>query len=287
MQRREMIKGFAATLGLMATRPLVAAVSEELVEEAGDAMAPSAAPEGLATPRNMKEKIENFDADFTDDIFLPPEKFNILKQVQARLARAQNIIGYANFNLVSFDDLLKAGARYSKIGMFTPEELDFIEEVFFFDARKYGFYGDKVTEQLTARFDEKDTVKIPGSGHYIFKGRPQALYEEIIRDVGRDIVLTSGVRSVVKQLHLFLSKAIQCKGNLSRASRSLAPPGHSYHGVSDFDVGKIGWGYRNFTEQFAKSDVYKRLTDLGYVAIRYTQDNCYGVRYEPWHIKVG
>jgi D-alanyl-D-alanine carboxypeptidase len=285
MQRREIIKGFAATLGFMASRPLVAAFSEELVEESGGATV--SAPANPAIPKNMQDKIENFDADFTDDIYLAPEKFKMLKQVRARLAKAQDIIGFANFNLVSFDDLLKAGANYPSIGMFTSEELAFIEEVFFYDARKYGFYGDKVTGQLTARFDEKDTIKIPGSGHYIFKGRPQALYEEIIRDVGSDIVLTSGVRSVVKQLHLFLSKAIQCKGNLSRASRSLAPPGHSYHGVSDFDVGKTGWGYRNFSDQFAKSDVFKRLTDLGYVDIRYTPNNNFGVRFEPWHIKVG
>ncbi|MDQ3231899.1 MAG: M15 family metallopeptidase, partial [Pseudobdellovibrionaceae bacterium] len=146
---------------------------------------------------------------------------------------------------------------------------------------------DKVTDKLTARFEEKDTLKIAGSGHYIFKGRPQALYQEIVRDVGSDIVLTSGIRSVVKQLHLFLTKAINCEGNLSRASRSLAPPGHSYHGISDFDVGKLGWGYRNFTDHFAKSDVFKRLIDLGYVDIRYTPNNSYGVRFEPWHIKVG
>jgi hypothetical protein len=175
----------------------------------------------------------------------------------------------------------------SQIGSFTSEEMAFVEEIFFYDARNYGFYGEKVNDKLTARFDEKDAVKIPGSGHYIFKGRPQALYQEIVRDVGSDIVLTSGIRSVVKQLHLFLSKAIVCHGNLSRASRSLAPPGHSYHGISDFDVGKLGWGYRNFTDHFAKSDVFKRLIDLGYVDIRYTPNNSYGVRFEPWHIKVG
>ncbi|WP_141734739.1 M15 family metallopeptidase [Oligoflexus tunisiensis] len=283
MQRREIIRGFAVTLGVLATRPLAAAFSEELLDEDGS----STAPLDPVTPKTMQEKIDNFDADFTDDIYLPPEKFALLKQVRARLARAQETIGFANFNLLSFDDLLKSSANLSQIGMFTAEELAFVEEIFFFDARRYGFYGDKVTGQLTARFDEKDTIKIPGSGHYIFKGRPQAMYEAIVRDVGSDIVLTSGVRSVVKQLHLFLSKAIHCKGNLSRASRSLAPPGHSYHGISDFDVGKIGWGYRNFTDQFAKSDVFKRLTDLGYVDIRYTPNNSYGVRFEPWHIKVG
>lgn len=281
MQRREIFKGFALALGVMATRPLAASFTEE---HSGDAVQPPMDPN---TQKRMQEKIENFDTDFSDDIYLTPEKFKLLKQVQSRLARAQDAIGFARFNLISFDELLKSAANMSQIGHFTTEEMAFVEEIFFYDARKYGFYGEKVTDKLTARFDEKDTVKIPGSGHYIFKGRPQALYQEIVRDVGSDIVLTSGIRSVVKQLHLFLSKAIACQGNLSRASRSLAPPGHSYHGISDFDVGKLGWGYRNFTDHFAKSDVFKRLIDLGYVDIRYTPNNSYGVRFEPWHIKVG
>ncbi len=50
--------------------------------------------------------------------------------------------------------------------------------------------------------------------------------------------LTSGVRGVAKQFILFLAKAEANGGNLSLASRSLAPPGYSYHGVGDFDVGE-------------------------------------------------
>ena len=45
-------------------------------------------------------------------------------------------------------------------------------------------------------------------------------------------------------------------------------------------------GYRNFSDDFAETDVYKRLQDLGFVEIRYTTDNNFGVRYEPWHIQV-
>jgi LAS superfamily LD-carboxypeptidase LdcB len=91
---------------------------------------------------------------------------------------------------------------------------------------------------------------------------------------------------VVKQLYLFLNKADQVDGNLSLASYSLAPPGHSYHAVGDFDVGKKGFGSKNFSEAFAKTDEFKRLIDLGYLDIRYPQQNPFGVRYEPWHIKV-
>ena len=71
------------------------------------------------------------------------------------------------------------------------------------------------------------------------------------------------------------------------ASRSLAPPGYSFHGVGDFDVGKKGYGIHNFTERFTQTNVYKNLTDLGYIKFRYERDNNFGVRFEPWHIEVG
>ena len=85
---------------------------------------------------------------------------------------------------------------------------------------------------------------------------------------------------------LFLNKVVRSNGNLSLASRSLAPPGYSYHGIGDFDVGQIGLGSDNFTERFTTTSVYKRLNEQGYVKIRYPLDNLLGVRFEPWHIKV-
>ncbi|HUI27578.1 MAG TPA: M15 family metallopeptidase, partial [Candidatus Kryptonia bacterium] len=99
-------------------------------------------------------------------------------------------------------------------------------------------------------------------------------------------ILTSGVRGVMKQFALFLRKAFENNANLSLASRSLAPPGYSFHGISDFDVGQVGLGEDNFTRRFTGSEVYRRLIELEYVAIRYPIDNLVGVRYEPWHIKV-
>lgn len=74
--------------------------------------------------------------------------------------------------------------------------------------------------------------------------------------------------------------------NLSLASRSLAPPGHSYHGIGDFDVGKKDFGKLNFTSRFAETKEYQRLIELKYIDLRYTKNNQVGVRYEPWHIKV-
>ena len=139
---------------------------------------------------------------------------------------------------------------------------------------------------MTAVIPEKDRIKIPRTGHFLYRGEAEHFYRKLVHDVGPDVILTSGIRSVVKQMHLFLAKTIQSKGNLSRASRSLAPPGHSYHGIGDFDVGKRGFGRKNFTTEFANTPEFKRLVELGYVDMRYPENNLLGVRYEPWHVKV-
>ncbi|MDH5777169.1 MAG: M15 family metallopeptidase [Gammaproteobacteria bacterium] len=232
------------------------------------------------------QKIRDFDKDFADDIYLDADKFALLKSTADRLVRVQRLVGYANFSLLSLDDAIRYAKYYSKVGNFTRAELDFIESIFFEDAERYGFFGNKVITDLTARISNRETVKLPRTGHYLFKGEPLKMYNKIRKDVGPSVVLTSGIRGVVKQIHLFLAKAMKTSGNLSQASRSLAPPGHSYHGVGDFDVGKAGFGASNFTSAFSQTEEYKRLHDLGYVLIRYTETNPYGVRFEPWHIKV-
>ena len=140
--------------------------------------------------------------------------------------------------------------------------------------------------RLSATIPRKEVVKIPGSGHFLFRGTSADTYRKIRRDLGESIQLTSGIRSVVKQVYLFLNKVERVDGNLSLASYSLAPPGHSYHAIGDFDVGKKGFGHRNFSAEFAQTDEFKRLIDLGYLDIRYTELNPFGVRYEPWHIKI-
>lgn len=90
----------------------------------------------------------------------------------------------------------------------------------------------------------------------------------------------------MKQFLLFLNKAYSNDGNLSLASRSLAPPGYSFHGNGDFDVGQVGYGALNFTERFTETEVFKRLSEMGYLQLRYPEDNRLGVRFEPWHIKI-
>lgn len=233
------------------------------------------------------EKIRNFDADFKTDIFLSQTNHKILLPTLARLERVQSFVGHANFNLIGFEETLYFARNYPEIGKFEPAELAFMEEIFNADAKAYGFFGEKITPELNNRINQKDVQKIAGSGHYLIKGESLNQYLQIKKDVGDELTLTSGIRNNIKQMHLFLAKAFQSDGNLSRASRSLAPPGHSFHGVGDFDVGKVGMGESNFTADFSQTPEYQRLIKLGYVDIRYTDTNTYGVRYEPWHIKVG
>ncbi len=196
-------------------------------------------------------------------------------------------MGHGNFNLMSFDEMLTAGKNFPKISKFTPEELDFLEEVFFANPNRYGFFGKKISPQITDAIPKQDVARVANTGHFLLKGESLSLYQKIKRDVGDEIILTSGIRSIVKQMHLFLAKSVEANGNLARAPRSLAPPAHSYHGVGDFDIGKLGLGARNFTAEFSTTAEYKKIATLGYVDIRYPTDNLFGVRFEPWHIKLG
>ncbi|WP_133296019.1 M15 family metallopeptidase [Zooshikella ganghwensis] len=236
--------------------------------------------------QSYQTKIDNFDTYHQGDVVLSEQKFELLKATLATLTEAQRIVGHGNFNIINLDTMLKTYSRYSKRGDFPKDQLEFIEELFSAEAKEYGFFGEKIITQLSAVVPEKDINKIPGTGHFLFQGEALKLYEKVRSEVGDSLILTSGIRGVMKQLHLFMAKAVHAKGNLSQASRSLAPPGHSYHAIGDFDVGCKGLGKRNFTKDFAETDEFKKLQDLGYVNIRYTLDNQFGVRYEPWHIKV-
>lgn len=239
-----------------------------------------------AAVKDSLQKVKNFNQTFSEDIFLTARKRIVFKSILKKITNVKKVIGFANFNLISFDEMLRYARRYPQIGQFTKTELALIDEIFFYDANKYGFHGNKVITNLTATINKKETIKIAGSGHYLFQGQALTKFKQLQQDVGPELVLTSGVRSVVKQLQLFLAKLNSSNGNLSLASRSLAPPGHSYHGIGDFDVGKKGYGRLNFTSQFANTEEYKKLIELKYIDIRYTKNNDIGVRYEPWHIKV-
>ena len=220
------------------------------------------------------------------DVWLGPAEKRLLPGVLRRMFRVRRTVGAGNFGVLSFDEMVSTAKAYSSIGAFPARELAFLEQLFFEEAWRYGFLGRKVVRQLTHSPQRQRMRVVRGTGHRLFDGEALAFYQRMHRDVGQDLVLTSGVRSVVKQFHLFLRKVQRTDGNLSLASRSLAPPGYSFHGIGDFDVGMRGFGLRNFREDFASTEVYRKLVDLGYVHLRYPQGNPFGVRYEPWHIRV-
>lgn len=241
---------------------------------------------GLAAPAAMAAPLASPAPGAAACIRLDARRLGLLGSTVRRLDALQRLVGYGNFNLLGFDDAIRHARSQPGVGRFTREELAFVDDLFATDARSYGFHGAKVFTELTTRVPRREVVKVRGSGHYLYRGRSLGLYRRVRREVGDSLVLTSGIRGIVKQIHLFLRKAVETGGDLSTASRSLAPPGHSYHGIGDFDVGKRGFGRRNFTPDFAATDEFRRLTDLGYVAIRYPHGNPFGVRFEPWHIKV-
>lgn len=235
---------------------------------------------------NYLARMSAYEQSHGEDVFLGRDQYPVLISTFKRLDRVQNLVGHGNFNILGFDEMNRHARNYASVGAFTDAEKQFLEQMFTANASEYGFYGEKVITQLTADIPQRERTKVDRTGHYLYRGKSEQLYRQLKEDLGDSVVLTSGIRSIVKQTHLFLAKTIQSRGNLSRASRSLAPPGHSYHGIGDFDVGKVGFGRRNFTEEFARTPEFNRLVELGYVDIRYPKGNLFGVRYEPWHIKV-
>ena len=198
----------------------------------------------------------------------------------------RRFIGHGNVHLIGFDEMLYFARNHEEIGTFDPAEVAFLEEIFFNDATECGFFGVKVTPEMPHRVLEYEVKKIDGSGHYLLRGESLKQYNQIRKDVGSNLLFTSGIRKGGKLMHLFLAKTRQSNGNLSKASRSLAPPGDSFHCVGDFYVGKIGLGEANYTIDFSNTEEFRCLITLGHVDIRHTDTNRYGVRYEPWHIKI-
>jgi zinc D-Ala-D-Ala carboxypeptidase len=222
-----------------------------------------------------------------EDIFATPDEWKTILSLRTKLNGVKNQVGSGNFNIISFDTMLTTASRYSKIGAFNKNELDMMDKIFYDDPTKYGFYGTKILDHITYEINEKDTIKVGRTGQYLFKGKPVEDYKRILKDVGKDVILTSGIRAIPKQISLYVDKIYALDGNISGASRIIAPPAYTYHTIHDFDVGKKGLGAANFTEEFAATEEFKKLVKLNYVDIRYVVGNKDGVIYEPWHIKVG
>lgn len=255
-------------------------------EETESTVAAAEVDEQELQRRRYLEKMKQFNTHHPDDVFLSEAEVPLLLASFDRLNKLQQLVGHGNFSVLSFDEAMTYARNYSKVGRFSADELNFLEKIFSDDAARYGFLGEKVQPQLTTVVAEKDRIKVPYSGHFLYRGESLKVYETIQRDIGDTLILSSGIRSIIKQMHLFLAKTIEADGNLSLASRSLAPPGHSFHGIGDFDVGKVGFGKLNFTQTFSTTEEFRKLVDLGYVEMRYPEDNGFGVRFEPWHIKV-
>ena len=221
-----------------------------------------------------------------ETVWLRENQVEAFLHVQKKLQLVKKYVGYGNFNIISFDDMLKVAARYSKIGAFTREELAFMEEIFYADPNEHGFYGKRTVPSLTTKINKKDVMKVKHTGHYLYRGHSDESYNRVISDIGKSLILTSGVRGVPKQMNLYFNKIKATGGNITKASRSLAPPAYSYHSIGDFDVGKIGWGYKNFTASFARTQEFWGLQKLPYISMRYTINNKDGVRFEPWHVKI-
>lgn len=261
---------------------------ENEVGQIEDVGTPTSQPEKtiVTSANDTQTKSLLFDQNFADDIFCKENEKQLLHQLVQKFRAVQSYVGNGNFNLLGMDEFFMFAKYSPRIGGLTREEKTFLEELFYFDATLYGFYGEKNFHSMTENIRKNTTVKVPHTGHFLRKGQSLETYNKIRRDVGETIILTSGVRALAKQFHLFLEKALISDGNLSKASRSLAPPGYSFHGMNDFDIGKVGFGLRNFNDEFASTREFKILSDLGYVDIRYKEKNSLGVRFEPWHIKI-
>lgn len=278
-------------MDLSAAVTLISPVKEKRIVEQVTAPPPPkiAVPPQRISDDKIKDyllKIRQPDVPHGDDIRLGEAEKKILDSVVSRLQRLNDHLGYGHFGVIGFDDAIRYARDHSSVGAFSREELDFLEMIYCRDASDYGFFGAKQVVGLTQSIDHTEIYKVPYSGNYLFRGASLEKYEEIKRDLGDECLLTSGIRGLIKQFYLYLNKANLHDGNLSLASRSLAPPGYSYHATGDFDIGQMGFGKFNFSEKFTQTHVFQKLAAQGYVEYRYKRDNMLGVRYEPWHVKL-
>lgn len=240
-------------------------------------------------PEDIKDYLSKIRAPNTphhDDIYASAKDLATLRQISEHFRKIIALVGDANFCIMGFDEALIFAKNHPKIEPFSKAEIDLMEWLFSRNARDYGFYGEKQLIHLTASINQRDIYKVPYSGNFLFRGKSVEKFTQVRKDLGEDLILTSGIRGLVKQFYLFINKAVRFDGNLSLASRSLAPPGYSYHANGDFDVGQRGFGAGNFTEDFLGTSIYKKLSKQGYVQYRYGRDNLLGVRFEPWHVKL-
>ena len=218
--------------------------------------------------------------DFPDsnDLYVRNSEREIFNSSYKKLSTLLYRVGYVKFSAL---DITQASALVS----FSNDEMDYLKQLFTFDASKYGFYGDKPLAHFEVRVPTSNLTQ--ANGILCFDGKTLDKFKKVKEAIGDDVYMTSGIRSVVKQTYLFMNKTRQCNYNLSMASRTVAPPGYSYHGVGDFDIGSKRLSLtQNFTDRFADTDVFKQAVKDKFISLRYGLENRLGVRYEPWHVKV-
>lgn len=279
MKRREFLKSLALVV-------LGGSIAPEVFAQSLESSSISLTDKLNDHIKDYLHKMKNFNMTHSSDVKIDRVQYSTFKSTVLRLRRLQQYAGHGNFQILSFDGGLNMARRSAEVGEFTKKELNFMEMLFYKEASNYGFLGQKPIKKLTERVNKKNVTKIPYSGNYLYRGRPVETFNNIKKLMGDMVIMTSGVRSVMKQFLLFMNKAYKYNGNLSLASRSLAPPGYSYHGIGDFDVGQAGLGSFNFTNRFTNTEVYKKLVDHGYLKLRYPKKNMLGVRFEPWHIEI-
>ena len=78
---------------------------------------------------------------------------------------------------------------------------------------------------------------------------------------------------------------------MTRAERHI---GHGHFNVMSFDemlqhghdFSQIGYGEKNFMADFSTTAEYQKIVRLGYADVRCPTNNLFGLRFEPWHIKI-
>lgn len=225
------------------------------------------------------------DQDYANDVHIDPADQKPFAALLQRLKLVRLEAGFGRFKLMGIAEARLLARARSHIGAFSRAELDLYEKLFYQDAADFGFRGERVVQRADYHIPPARAVKIAGSGNYLFRGEPQQLFRRMQEDAGEKIILTSGIRGVLMQTLLFMDRAQSLAGNLSRVSRTIAPPAYSWHAAGDFDIGVEGLGDDNFSLRLTRTAEYRRLMELDYVNVRYPRNNRLGVRYEPWHIK--
>ena len=167
LRRRTFIKALTAGIIMSGVSPFSFASAKQLFSE-------SQGLDQSSFDSHIKDylhKMQNFDQPYPGDIYVEKELIPVLRSSVLRLKRLEFTVGHGNFHILGFDKALNFARNYSYIGEFTKEELDFLERIFYTDSSDYGFIGEKPIDSITYQINENETLKISGTGNYLFRKR--------------------------------------------------------------------------------------------------------------------